>query len=56
MKLTAKKSNGTILFKEVDSNDKNYINILKKKGWSEVKEEKPKVKKPSKKVKKSTKK
>lgn len=42
MKLTIKaKSNGVILFKDVDSSNKNYINILKQKGWLEVKEEKP---------------
>ena len=36
MKLTAKKSNGTIIFKEINSSDKDYINYLKKKGWAEV--------------------
>ena len=37
MKLTATKSNGTVIFKEVDSNDNNYIEMLKSKGWKEVK-------------------
>ena len=50
MKFTIKaKSNGATLFKEVDPNNKDYINILKKNGWVEVKEEKPKTKKKSKK-------
>ena len=36
MKFEIKKANGTTLTKEVNSNDKNYINKLKKIGWKEV--------------------
>ena len=49
MKFTIKaKSNGATLFKNVDPSNKDYINILKKNGWEEVKEEKPKPKKAKK--------
>ena len=37
MKFTITKPNGTILTKEVDGSDKNYIQKLKNIGWKEVK-------------------
>ena len=50
MKFTIKaKENGATLFKDVDSSNKKYINILKENGWVEVKEEKPKAKPKAKK-------
>ena len=47
MKFTIKKANGTVLTKDVDSKDVNYINQLKRIGWKE--ESKPKPKKNKKK-------
>tara|TARA_B100001250_G_C19650778_1_gene722573 strand:- start:509 stop:661 length:153 start_codon:yes stop_codon:yes gene_type:complete len=37
MKLEITKPNGTLLTKEIDSKDENYIVKLKKIGWKEVK-------------------
>mgnify|MGYP003641785246 CR=1 FL=1 len=52
MKFTIKaESNGAILFKDVDPSNEKYINILKEKGWVEVKEEKLKSKPKAKKKK-----
>ena len=49
MKFTIKaKSNGATLFKDVDSSNKKYINILKANGWQEVEGKKPKSKSKSK--------
>ena len=42
MKLEMTKPNGTLLTKEVDSKDKDYIIKLKKIGWKEVKPAKAK--------------
>ena len=50
MKFTITKDNGTILTKDVDSSDKEYIKKLKDIGWKEV-SSKPKAKKKAKKKK-----
>jgi len=48
MKFTITKKNGTVLEKDVDGSDKQYIAKLKNIGWQEV-ASKPKPKKKSKK-------
>lgn len=44
MKFTITKKNGTVLTKEVDSNNKGYIQKLKKIGWKENKPSSKKAK------------
>ena len=51
MKLTITKPNGTILEKDVDSKDKDYIKKLEGIGWKKI-EPKPKPKTKTKKSKK----
>jgi hypothetical protein len=45
MKFEITKTNGTVLTKEVDANDKDYIKRLKEIGWKELKPTKKKSKK-----------
>jgi hypothetical protein len=45
MKFEITKTNGTVLTKEVDANDKDYIKRLKEIGWKELKPIKKKSKK-----------